>query len=44
MAHWVEREARRANRNLFITNLAFVIGTILVVAETGILTTGQATS
>jgi hypothetical protein len=32
MAHWVEREARRANRNLLITNLVFLVGAILVFA------------
>lgn len=30
MAHWVEGEARRANRNLLITNLIFFVSTIVM--------------
>ena len=30
MSHWVEREGRRANRNLLITNVVLLVGTILI--------------
>lgn len=32
MAHWVETEARRANRNLLITNVVLLLGTIVIFA------------
>lgn len=32
MAHWVETEARRANRNLLITNAVLLVGTIAIFA------------
>lgn len=32
MAHWVERESRRANRNLLIINLVLLVGAVLVFA------------
>lgn len=34
MAHWVEAEARRANRNLLITNAVLLVGTIAIFAVT----------
>lgn len=34
MAHWVETEARRANRNLLITNAVLLVGTIAIFAVT----------